>query len=58
LLGDRLKELDALKRKPPELVVFFWPFSESAEAFLSILPLRHVSWDSDRVPASQPCRGF
>lgn len=36
LLGDRLKELDALKRKPPELVVSFWPCSESAEAFLSI----------------------
>ena len=36
LLGDRLKELDALNRKPPELVVIFWPCSESAEAFLSI----------------------
>ena len=36
LLGDRLKEVDALKRKPPELVVSFWPCSESAEAFLFI----------------------
>ena len=36
LLGDLLKELDALKRKPPGLVASFWLCPETAEAFLSI----------------------
>jgi hypothetical protein len=64
LLGDLLKELDALNKKPPGPVTSFWPCPEPAEAFLSISTHTPASCvvgsrgklRRSRVPASYPCR--
>lgn len=62
LLGDLLKELDALNRKPPGPVTSFWLCPEPAEAFISIFSppascvvgARGELQRHPRVPASSP----
>lgn len=48
-----------LKEKAPRAGgIFLAVFRVSGGIPIHFLPLGHVSWDSDRVPASQPCRGY